>query len=426
MFRVSRYLRAITRSGDQSTAQPADGSEGHGPVRPDPSRRGPHTGGPVVIWNLIRRCNLTCKHCYATSADIDFDGELSTAEIFDVMDDLKSFGVSVLILSGGEPMMHPDIFPIAARAKSMGFYVGLSTNGTLINDHNIAHLAELDLDYVGVSLDGLEATHDRFRRRTGAFREALAGIRSCLQYDIKVGLRFTLTADNEADLTGLLSLMRCEGIDKFYLSHLNYAGRGNKNRMSDARHVMTRKSMDLLIEHCLEDILAARNSEIVTGNNDADGVYLYHWVRRHMPDKAPQLRRLLESWGGNSSGVNISNIDNLGNVHPDTMWWDYTVGNVRQRPFSEIWRDTSDPLMAGLKSAVRPLKGRCAACRYRPICGGNSRTRAWQLTGDPWAEDPGCYLTDDEIGVSGLPPRLPLKPRAREYRRIQPPTLGRP
>ena len=417
---MSRYLKAIVTADDGPAGKP------QARKRNKPARPGPATTGPVVIWNLIRRCNLTCKHCYATSADIDFDGELSTEEIFDVMDELWACGVTVLILSGGEPMMHPDIYAIAARAKSMGFYVGLSSNGTLINEDTICRLVALDLDYVGVSLDGLEATHDRFRRRTGAFQEALAGIRLCLQNRLKVGLRFTLTADNEADLPGLLALMRREGIDKFYLSHLNYAGRGNRNRMSDSRHAMTRQSMDLLIAHCLEDIQAGRETEVVTGNNDADGVYLYHWVRRNLPARARRLKTLLEAWGGNSSGVSIANIDNLGNVHPDTMWWDYTIGNVRQRPFGQIWQDTSDPLMAGLKRSIRPLKGRCGACGHRSICGGNSRTRAWQLTGDPWAEDPGCYLTDDEIGVSGLPPRLPLTPRSRESRRVRPPADTRP
>jgi radical SAM protein with 4Fe4S-binding SPASM domain len=114
--------------------------------------------------------------------------------------------------------------------------------------------------------------------------------------------------------------------------------------------------------------------------------------------------------------VNIANIDNLGNVHPDTMWWDYTLGNVRERPFSAIWDDTSDRLMAGLKQKQRPLQGRCAQCRYRPLCGGNSRTRAWQLTGNPWAEDPGCYLSDGEIGVSDMPARVAVTPWRRRAR----------
>ena len=91
--------------------------------------------------------------------------------------------------------------------------------------------------------------------------------------------------------------------------------------------------------------------------------------------------------------MNVANIDNLGNVHPDTFWWHYTLGNVRERPFSEIWRDTSDPLMAGLQGAAAPASRAAArSCAYFDICGGNTRVRAQQLTGDPWAEDPGCYL----------------------------------
>jgi radical SAM protein with 4Fe4S-binding SPASM domain len=92
------------------------------------------------------------------------------------------------------------------------------------------------------------------------------------------------------------------------------------------------------------------------------------------------------------------------------MWWDYTIGNVKQRPFSEIWMDTSDPLMAGLKMPSRPVEGRCASCNYRSICGGNTRTRAWQLSGNFWAEDPGCYLDNDEIGIDTNRQRLKLTP----------------
>jgi len=394
MFRLSRYLNALQRG---STVAP----------RPAPVARG---NGPVVIWNLIRRCNLACKHCYATSADIDFPGELGTDEIYRVMDDLQSCGVSVLILSGGEPLLHPDIFAISRRAKDMGFYVGLSSNGTLITGDNIDSIHDIGYDYVGVSLDGMRATHDLFRRRHGAFDESIAGIRLCRDAGIKVGLRFTLTRDNALELPDLLQLMRDEEIDKFYLSHLNYAGRGNRNRDSDLHHRMTRRAMDLLFDTCWDDVQRGIRREFVTGNNDADGVYLLQWAGRHLPEHVDALRRQLLRWGGNASGVNIANIDNLGNVHPDTMWWDYSLGNVKERPFSAIWQDRSDPLMAGLKSRPRPLEGRCAACAHRDICGGNSRTRAWQLTGNPWAEDPGCYLSDAEIGVAGMPRRVELTP----------------
>ena len=391
MFRISRYMREL--------------------VSPSPQRQIRAPSGPVVIWNLIRRCNLTCKHCYSISADRDFPGELDSEEIFAVMDDLRDFGVPVLILSGGEPLLRPDIFAISHRAKSMGFYVGLSTNGTLIDTGNIDAIAEVGYDYVGVSIDGMRETHDRFRRREGAFDASVDGIRLCRARGIKVGLRFTMTQDNASELPQLLELMEAEDVDKFYLSHLNYAGRGNRNRRSDVVHRTSRWAMDLLFDACLADAQAGRKREFVTGNNDADAVYLIHWAARRFPEQVSHLRSVLARWGGNSSGVNIANIDNLGNVHPDTFWWHYHLGNVRDRPFSEIWRDESDPLMAGLRMRPRPLEGRCGACAYADVCGGNTRVRAHQLTGNPWAEDPACYLDDSEIGLGAGAHETPEPPR---------------
>ncbi len=379
MFRLTQFLQEVRN-----------------PTPLGPKRNPP---GPVVIWNLVRRCNLTCKHCYSISADKDFPGELTTAEAYAVMDDLKRFGVPVLILSGGEPLLRPDIFALAHRAKAMGFYVGLSSNGTLIGDGNIDAIADTGFDYVGVSLDGIGPTHDHFRRLDGAFDAALSGIRRCKSRGIKVGLRFTLTQDNAAELPQLLQLLDDEGLDKFYLSHLNYAGRGNKNRRDDVFHRATRRAMDQLIDACWHHLEAGTPKEFVTGNNDADGVYLLHWVQRHFPDRAAHIRARLAQWGGNASGVNVANIDNLGNVHPDTMWWNYGLGNVKERPFSEIWQDVSDPIMAGLKAHPRPVTGRCGACAHLDICNGNTRVRAWQTSGDPWSEDPACYLDDEEIGV---------------------------
>ena len=396
MFRLSQFMQEIAA-----------------PTPLGPKRNPP---GPVVIWNLIRRCNLLCKHCYSISGDVDFPGELSTEQVFGVMDDLKAFRVPVLILSGGEPLLRPDIFEISRRAKDLGFYVGLSSNGTLIDETNIGRIRDIGYDYVGISLDGLGETHDRFRGRDGAFADSLAAVRLCREQGIKVGLRFTMTLDNAHQLPALLDLAEAEGVDKFYLSHLVYAGRGNKNRGDDARWQVTRDAMDLLFERAWADAEAGRHKEYVTGNNDADGVYLLFWVRRRFPDLAAHIGAKLAQWGGNASGVNVANIDNLGNVHPDTFWWHYSLGNVKERRFSEIWTDLSDPILAGLKQRPRRVKGRCGACRHFDICGGNTRVRALQLTGDPWAEDPACYLSDEEIGVEQGGERLTVTPyRGRKH-----------
>jgi len=358
--------------------------------RPTPigPRRNPP--GPVVIWNLIRRCNLACQHCYSISADIDFPGELTTRQIDATMDDLRAFGVPVLILSGGEPLLHPDIFAISRRAKAMGFYVGLSTNGTLIDASLLPDIAAIGYDYVGISLDGIAATHDRFRRKTGAYDASLTAVRLLRDAGIKVGLRFTLTQDNAHDLPALLDLLDAEGVDKFYLSHLNYGGRGDVNRKTDAALATTRRAMDLLFDACWRHLEVGRPKEFVSGNNDADGVYLLKWARERFPERAEHLAAKLAQWGGNSSGVNVANIDNLGNVHPDTFWWDYTLGNVKQRRFSEIWQDTSDPIMAGLKNRLTMLRGRCAACKFKEFCAGSLRARAELSTGDPWASETNC------------------------------------
>jgi heme d1 biosynthesis radical SAM protein NirJ len=390
MFRVTQMMREL--------------------VAPSPARPRRDLPGPVVIWNLIRRCNLLCKHCYSISGDVDFPGELSTTEVFRVMDDLKRFRVPVLILSGGEPLLRPDIFEISHRAKAMGFYTGLSSNGTLITADNIDAISDVNYDYVGISLDGIGATHDAFRRKQGSFDAALNGLRLCRDRDLKTGMRFTITMDNAAEFPKLLELMEREGIDKFYLSHLVYAGRGNKNRGDDAHRELTRRTMDMLFNRAWDAVRKGENKEYVTGNNDADGVYLLMWVRERFPEKEAHIRAKLAEWGGNASGVNIANIDNLGNVHPDTMWWHYSLGNVRERPFFEIWRDTRDPIMAGLKRRPRAIEGRCGKCQFFDICGGNTRVRAFQLTGNPWAEDPACYLTDAEIGGEDGAVRLEVTP----------------
>lgn len=386
MFRVSQMMREI--------------------IEPTPVGPRRDLPGPVVIWNLTRRCNLACKHCYAVASNQVFPGELSTAEALAVLDDLYASKVRVLILSGGEPLMRHDIWELSERAQALGFYTALSTNGTTIDETNIDRIAAIGYDYVGISLDGLRDTHDKFRRMPGAFDRSLHAIRLCVERGIKVGLRFTLTKDNAHDFPALLNLMRNEGVHKFYLSHLNYGGRGNVHRSDDAHFTATRQALDLMFTTAWRDVVAGYEREYTTGNNDADGAYFLIWAAARFPDCIEHLRGKLRQWGGNASGINVANIDNLGNVHPDTMWWHHTIGNVRQRSFGEIWADTSDPLMAGLKVRPRAVGGRCAACTYLDVCGGNTRVRAQQISGDPWAEDPGCYLTDSEIGIEDSSERL--------------------
>lgn len=178
----------------------------------DPSAVGPRRDppGPVVIWNLIRQCNLLCKHCYTISADKKFPGELTTEEVKAVMADLKAFHVPALILSGGEPLLRPDIFEISKHAVDMGFHTALSSNGTLIDEDVADKIAEIGYGYVGVSVDGIGETHNEFRRKENCFEEAMQGLRLCRDRDQKIGLRFTMTEDNAHELPDMLQLIEDE------------------------------------------------------------------------------------------------------------------------------------------------------------------------------------------------------------------------
>lgn len=386
MFRLTHYLRQL--------------------VDPTPVRERHDPPKPVVIWNLTRRCNLKCRHCYAVAADRPFPGELSTAQAEAVVDDLAAFRIPALILSGGEPLARADTLDLARRAKERGLYTALSSNGTPIVGAVADAVAAVGFDYVGISLDGIARVNDWFRGRNGAFDEALVGVRACIARDVRVGLRFTLTEDNRSELPQLLDLARREGVAKFYLSHLVYSGRGDKHRAEDAVWSTSRWAIDLLLERAWQALVAGEELEIVTGNNDADAVYLLHWAAARFPRAAvDHLAARLRAWGGNASGVGVANIDSQGRVHPDTYWSGYTVGTVKDRPFSQIWTG-DDAMLARLRLRPRPLEGRCGACAHRAICGGNTRIRALQLTGNPWAEDPACYLDDGEIGVAGTADRL--------------------
>lgn len=399
MFRLTQYMREL--------------------VAPTPVRRRPagRPVKPVVIWNLTRSCNLKCRHCYTVSADCPFPGELTHDQAMGVLDDLRGFGIPALILSGGEPLSRFDFWALAERARALNFHhLALSTNGTKLGGDNAARVADLGFDYVGISLDGIGAVNDWFRGVEGAFDAALAGVRACKARGVKVGLRFTITRDNAHHLPEMLDLCESEGVDKFYLSHLVYAGRGDKHRGEDTEHDHTRSAMDLILARAWDAIKKGRPLEIVTGNNDADAVWFLKWAEQRCDAKSlAHLRDHLTAWGGNSSGLGVANIDPQGKVHPDTYWSDYTIGSVKDRPFSEWWTG-DDPMLATLRTRPRPLKGRCGDCAYREVCGGNTRIRALQLTGDPWAEDPACYMTNDEIGLDDSPTRLTVTPfRGKSY-----------
>lgn len=352
---------------------------------------------PVVVWNVTRRCNLKCVHCYAQAKDEVFANELTTAEGRALIDDLAAFGVPVALFSGGEPLMRPDLPELAGYAVQKGMRAVISTNGTLITPEMARTLKAIGLSYVGISLDGMESIHDRFRGAKGCFQEALAGIRNTQAAGIKVGLRFTINRFNVGEIPAVFDLLEEMDIPRVCFYHLVYAGRGSKLVKDDLSHAESRRAVDLIIDRTRDLHERGKPKEVLTVDNHADGPYLYLRLLQEDPERAKEVLELLQMNEGNNSGRGIGCVSWDGEVHADQFWRHTSFGNVRQRPFSEIWSDTSNPLMARLKDKKRFVTGRCAGCRWLDICGGNFRVRAEAVTGDIWAPDPACYLSDDEI-----------------------------
>lgn len=364
---------------------------------------------PIVVWNITRTCNLKCVHCYSDSEAKSYEGEMTADEALRVLDDLAAFRVPAVLFSGGEPLIRSDIFELIAYARSKGLHVVLSTNGTLIAPEIARRLVALKLAYVGISLDSSEPeVHDRFRGVPGAFARTMQGFRNCVEAGQKVGLRLTLSRPTFENLDGVFDFIERERINRACFYHLVPTGRGK--RVLDLSSAESRLAMDTILRHTRDFHRRGLPIEILTVDNHCDGPYMYLKMKAEGDPRAERVYEMLRWNGGGlySSGVGIGCIDFYGHVHPDQFWMNYSLGNVRQRPFSEIWQDTSNDLMAGLKDRAGRLKGRCGLCKFKPLCGGSLRVRAELMTGDPWAADPACYLTDEEIGLADMPQGAPF------------------
>lgn len=354
--------------------------------------------GPLVVWNVTGRCNLRCEHCYLESGPGVSGDELSSDEGRKLIDDVAAARSPVLLLSGGEPLLREDLYELAAYGVEKGLRVVLSTNGTLIDGEVARRLAKAGVSYVGVSIDGMRQTHDRFRRKAGAFEAAVRGIRESLSAGMKAGVRMTICRDNVDEVEAVFDLVEREGIPRLCLYHLVYSGRGRELVARDIGNDERRGLMERIIARVLDWEARKVPVEVLTVDNHADGVFIRQYVEKHRPERLEEVDALSRMHGGCSAGTKFAAIDAQGEVHPCQFWGHVSLGNVRERAFGEIWNDQSNAFLMKLKNKAQHLSGeRCSVCRYKEVCGG-CRIRAEVVTGDVWGDDPCCYLSDDEIG----------------------------
>jgi len=348
--------------------------------------------GSIAIWNFTNRCNLSCLHCYSKST-LDEVDTLTTPQIKKTILEMKENGVKFIIFSGGEPLTRKDLFEIAEFCKQNGIITYLSSNGLYFTKSNIQKIVD-NFNYVGVSIDGDESTHDYFRGLKGAFKETLKAVLLANSTGAKVGIRFTMTKDTIDSLEYIFDLVEKHNIPKIYVSHLVYSGRGLDNLKMDLTKEQRRKAVDFILDKAFEYYKTGRDIEIVTGNMEMDAVLFLNKFAKEYPEFKETMKDRLIKWGGNSAGRKLLNINSEGDVRPDPFF-PFTIGNILKQNFGEIWQ--KGELVEKLRIHPRTyISGICGSCKVIDICNGGSRARAYAISGDLWSEDPSCYLTKEE------------------------------
>jgi len=358
----------------------------------------------LVVWNITRKCNLKCKHCYISADESRARDELSTEEAKKVIDSLLKVNTGVLLFSGGEPLLRPDIWELAEYAREKGLRCGLSTNGTVISEDVAEKIKSCGLIYAGISIDGNRQVHDGFRG-AGSFDRAWEGLRNCKKAGLPVGVRFTVNKYNYQSLAEVLDMVVEEKVPRFCMYHLVYSGRASADMDIDPD--TGREVADLLIKKTKQ--FADLDLEILSVDNPCDGAYLYRRIRAAQPQREKAvLEELMVHHGKCSAGERILDISPQGEVYACQFWNTQSLGNVRERDLADIWNDPQNELLCSLRNRFSLLKGKCGECSYKQICGG-CRLRALVKYDDVWQEDPACFLSRDEIKDRSFEQQLELR-----------------
>lgn len=356
--------------------------------------------GPVVVYNCTSRCNLNCLHCYSSSTSDLGSDELTTAEAKQLLRQLADANCPVVLFTGGEPLLRSDLFELLAEAKQSALRTVISTNGTLIDSAAAKKLAALGISYVGISIDGDQPFHDTFRQSPGCFKAALTGIQNCQKAGLKTGLRFTITSQNANQIPAVFDIAAEADIRRICFYHLVKAGRAKNLNSFTLTLLQTRHAIDAIIEKTKEFVQKKLVDEVLTVGNHADGPYLLLKMTKEKNHRLENARQLLLTNGGSKIGEKIASVGWDGSVYPDQFWWNYSVGNVKDKTFKEIWENPDEPVLNKLRKKSEFSDKRCLTCKWFDLCKGNFRFLGTQSDARYWLNEPACYLTDEEIAIT--------------------------
>ncbi|MBA7604373.1 Anaerobic sulfatase-maturating enzyme [subsurface metagenome] len=364
----------------------------------DDLRFGQHKSfGPVVAFNCTNRCNLNCLHCYSSSTTDRSNDELSTAEAKQLLSGLAEVNCPVVLFTGGEPLLRDDLFELLAEARRLGLQTVISSNGTLIDSATADKLAEVGVNYVGISIDGDQEFHDQFRQVRGSFKAALEGIESCKKAGIKTGLRFTITKSNAGQIPFVFELAASTDVQRICFYHLIRTGRAKKLNNQILVPQRTRQAVETIIEKTSECAQKNIIDEVLTVGNHADGPFLLLKMLRENNGNCKTARKLLLANGGNKTGEKIGCVSWDGNVYPDQFWRNYSLGSIKDKTFKTIWGNPDEPVLNKLRNKGKFAEKRCLGCKWFELCKGNFRFLGAESDDKHWLNEPSCYLTDQEI-----------------------------
>lgn len=336
-----------------------------------------------IAWESTRRCNLTCVHCRCSSDMEAAAGDFSTEEAYKLIDDICEVSKPVMVLSGGEPLMRPDIFEIAQYGTDKGLRMCMATNGTLVTDEICQKMKETDIKMVSLSLDGSTAKiHDNFRQCEGAFEGVMRAAEAFKRNGIKFLINSSFTKRNQHDIAGTFHLAKELGATAWYMFMIVPTGRGEE--------IMS----ELVDKDDYEDILAWHYEQ----EKNEEEILMRPTCAPHYYRIVPQMakaegvdfkrRSLTFSTGGGKGCIaaqSICLIDCFGNLKP-CSYFHSSVGNVKQIPFKELWFNSK--VFNELRDFSK-YKGKCGECEFINVCGG-CRARADAVYGDYMAEEPFC------------------------------------
>ena len=341
----------------------------------------------MVVWNFTNMCNLRCRHCYQ-KADRSLPNELSLEEKIAVVDQLDRAGVAAIALSGGEPTIHPHFYTVLHEIASRGMYVAVATNGWVFADiERLAKAKKLGLRYVEVSVDSANPRkHDWFRGVSGSWERAVKALENAVKLGINHAMAVTITKMNVYEVEDILDLAESIGVKRVVFFNFVPVGRGRDNLWLDLdpfeREEFLRTIYREMSRRKLEIVSTApQYGRVALQLSYGESVVPTHFY----VGKDPVVKAVAEFVGGCGAGRIYAGIQPDGTLVP-CVFMPIPVGNLREKSFWSLWVDA--PLFKLLRDRNR-LRGYCAVCLYRNVCGG-CRARAYSYFNDPTAPDPGC------------------------------------